>query len=55
MKQKKIKREETEKDIVPFWNIMDGWDNLSYNKKLEYYWKYEVVDGVRVFDISEGK
>lgn len=52
-KNKKVK-EETVEDIRVFWTIMDGWENLSYEKKAEYYWKYQIVNGVRVFDRNEG-
>lgn len=47
---KKIVKEETADEIVPYWVIRAGWEELSDEKKAEYYWKYQYVNGVRVFD-----
>jgi len=44
---KKVKNETVE-DIVPYWNILDGWENLPFSKKCEYYWKYQYDTNGRV-------
>lgn len=42
-------KDETVEGIKVFWQIMDGWNELSYDKKLEYYWLYRIVDGKRIY------
>lgn len=51
MKKKNVAPKEVKaEDIVPFWDKMSGWDELSYELKLEYYWRYEYdSNGKRVF------
>jgi hypothetical protein len=46
-KNKKVKEQSVE-DIEVYWSILDGWNDLPYDKKLEYYWRYEYKDGKRV-------
>jgi hypothetical protein len=48
-KNKKIvkKKEDRVEDIVPFWSMLSGWDELPFDKKAEHYWKYTYVGGVR--------
>ena len=41
-------KEETVDDIQPYWVIMEGWEELSYEDKARYYWEYKFVDGKRV-------
>ena len=50
MKKTKNKqpKEETVDDIQPYWVIMEGWEELSYEDKARYYWEYKFVDGKRV-------
>lgn len=35
--------------INVFWDIAPYWNKLSYEKKLEFYWKYSWDKGKRVF------
>ena len=55
-KNKVVEKELTVDDIVPFWSIREGWDDLTYEQKCEYYWRYEHGDkGVRIFPTEGGK
>ena len=49
IKKNKVKKEETVDDIIPFWEMTQGWMELPYEKQAEYYWRYEFKDGKRVF------
>lgn len=54
-KQKKIKdkqRTKTDNDLNKiniFWTVLPGWNDLTYEEKLSWYWKFEVSDGKRTF------
>lgn len=48
MKNKKIMKNNKEDLITPWWSISDGWNRLTYEQKLEHYWKYEYSNGVRM-------
>ena len=53
-KKPKVESDRAE-DIIAYWSILSGWDELSYEQKLEFYWRYEYKDGKRVLpgDLNE--
>lgn len=61
MATKKKQKEDSQQDKIDndldkinvFWSVLPGWNELSYEDKLSYYWKYEVVDGKRTFSPLE--
>lgn len=36
-------------NIDVFWEISEHWNDLTYEQKLERYWKYSYIDGKRIY------
>ncbi len=44
------KKKPAEVDCINvFWDISPNWESLSYEKKLEHYWKYQWDKGQRIY------
>ena len=52
MKRNKKKSADPE-CINVFWDIPDYWNELSYERKLEHYWRFDCMDGKRVICITD--
>lgn len=48
MKNKNNTDVATVENIDVWWDIPSYWSGMSYEKKLEHYWKYEYKDGQRI-------